>query len=44
MKWFILGMAFMWSLDVYGILTTEAIGDFISTEVRAIAESIVANP
>ena len=41
MKWFILGMAFMWSLDVYGILTTEAIGDFINREVTAIAESIV---
>ena len=41
MKWFILGMAFMWALDVYGILTTESIQSFVSTEVRAIAEDIV---
>lgn len=41
MKWFLFGMAFMWPLDVYDILPTEVIRDFVNKEIVAIAEDIV---
>ena len=41
MKWFFLGMLFMWWLDYSGLATSDAIAAFIDRESKAIAEDIL---
>jgi hypothetical protein len=41
MKWFFLGMLFMWWLDWSGLVTSHDIASFVDRESKAIAEDIL---